>query len=170
MGEQSRVSNLVRFTKGAVDRQRRLAYGYLIVCSKRNAEGAYEPYFDRDRDFPEHITEECMSEALTEFAKSGDRKMGVMHKSANGSEATDPRDVVRKGTVVHTFPLTREAAVALKLNPEMTGALVAVEPDDDETLDMIDRGELASFSMGGERVEGYVESTKRKLVYEKAAT
>lgn len=165
MSEPIEVSLVTRFAKNAV--QQRMAIGYAVVCEKRNSKGEFEPYFDDDRDFPEHITPQCMVEAACDFAMS-DRISGVMHKSADGSMPNDPEEVEPRGVVVHTFPLTQEIADALEITVQKTGMIVAVRPNDESVLEDIRSGKYAAFSIGGLREEGYFDGSKRKIRYVKA--
>lgn len=167
MAEAAAVSILARFSKNAVNRDLGIAIGYAVVCEKRNADGKFEPYFDQDRDFPEHITPQCMVEAACDFALS-DRVQGVMHKSADGTMAADPTEVERRGTVVHTFPMTQDIAEALEITVQKTGLLIAVKPDDPEVLGQIERGELNAFSIGGLREEGHFQKSKQRIRYVQA--
>ncbi len=165
MSEPIEVSLVTRFAKNAV--QLGMAIGYAVVCEKRGADGELHPYFDDDRDFPEHITPQCMVEAACDLAMS-DRVMGVMHKSADGTMASDPSEVEQRGVIVHTFPLTREIADALEITVQKTGLLVAVKPNDESVLADIKSGKFAAFSIGGLREEGYFEGSKRKIRYVQA--
>ena len=104
-----------------------LAIGHSIICTIQG-----EPYFDLQDD---HIPDEVMLDAAVEFAKS-ERPAEVMH---NG---------VPIGTIRFMFPLTAEIAKALGIQSEMTGLLIAMEPDE-ETFGRIESGELTGFSIRG---------------------
>lgn len=165
MSEPTVVSLVTRFAKNAV--QLGMAIGYAVVCEKRGEDGEFVPYFDEDRDFPEHITPQCMVEAACDLAMS-DRVMGVMHKSRDGVMPSDPSEVEPRGIIVHTFPMTQEIAAALDITVQKTGLLVAVKPNDKSVLQDIRSGKYAAFSIGGLREEGYFEDSKRRIRYVKA--
>lgn len=120
-----------------VDEALGLIIGYAIVCKQGG-----EDYYDLQGD---HITEQAMLEASTEFAKSA-RVATEMHAREGGRP-------VRGGAVVHTFPLTSDIAKSLGIESERTGLLVAVQPNDPEVLEKARRGDFTGFSIGGERIE-----------------
>lgn len=125
---------LSKFTKceqiAKVDEELGLVFGWGIVC-KING----EEFFDSQGD---HIPEDAMLEAVTEFAKT-DRVAGDMH-------------VFHDGTVVHEFPLTDDIAKAFGITTDRTGWMVAVEPSP-EVLQKFKDGTYTGFSIGGEYIE-----------------
>lgn len=111
-----------------------LIFGFSIICK---VDG--EEFWDSDN---EHFEERAMLEASTDFAKSS-RVACVMHsRDVNGNPVQD-------GGVVHTFPLTTEIAKALDIVTKHTGLLVALAPDNPETLEKASNGEFTGFSIGG---------------------
>lgn len=113
-----------------------LIFGFAIVCKQGG-----EDYFDVQGD---HIPEQAMLEASTEFAKST-RTACIMHAREGGKP-------VAGGAVVHTFPLTTDIAKALGITTERTGLLIALAPDDPEMLEKARAGLFTGFSIGGTRV------------------
>ncbi len=147
-----------------------LVFGYAIVCKIRNEAGDLEPYYDSGSEDPtdgevysDHITEKAMLEGVTEFMKSAERTATDMHErevDADGEQVLDDNDraiPVKKGTVVHSFPLTEDIAKALGITVEKTGWLVAMQPDA-EMLKRFEDGTLKQFSIGG-RVARQKEAT-----------
>lgn len=119
-----------------------LIFGFAVICK---VDG--EEFYDHDN---EHITEQAMLEAATDFAKSA-RVACTMHKrDPDGNPVPD-------GGVIHTFPLTTEIAAALGITTKMTGLLVALAPEDPETLEKARRGEYTGFSIGGEILDAEYE-------------
>ena len=99
-----------------VDAKLGLVFGYAIVCKVRNADGAFEDYYDEgsldpddDIVYSDHITERAMLEGVTAFMQSADRVATVDH------ERDDEGLPVQKGSVVHSFPLTEDIAERLAL-------------------------------------------------------
>jgi len=123
-----------KFTKcekiAKVDEGLGLVFGWGIVCKVNG-----EDYYDSQGD---HIPEDAMLEAVTDFAKT-DRVAGDMH-------------VFKDGTVVHEFPLTDEIAKAFGIATTRTGWMVAVQPSP-EVLQKCKTGEYTGFSIGGRYVE-----------------
>lgn len=107
-----------------------LVFGFAIV-SKIDG----EPYFDTQGD---HIPEQSMLEAATDFMAGVERTAGDMHKTADGQ-------------VVFAFPLTEDIAKSLGIATRMTGLLIAVRPSAD-VLAKFRSGEYTGFSIGGRRV------------------
>ena len=126
------MSKFVKCEKIAkVDESLGLVFGWGIVC-KRNG----EDYYDTQGD---HIPEESMLEAVTDFAKTA-QTAGDMH-------------IFEDGTVTHEFPMTEEIAVSLGLSTNgNTGWLVGVSPSP-EVLAKFVSGERTGFSIGGSRIE-----------------
>lgn len=115
-----------------------LIFGFAVICKVNG-----EEFFDSDN---EHITEQAMLEAATEFAKS-ERVACDMHaRDAAGRPVQD-------GGVIHIFPLTTDIAKALDIETRQTGLLVALAPDNPETLEKARNGEYTGFSIGGSIIE-----------------
>lgn len=112
-----------------VDTDLGLVFGFAIV-SKIDG----EPHFDRQGD---HIPEDAMLEASTDFAKQNRRPAKEMHDT-------------EVGDVVHTFPLTTEIAQSLGIVTKRTGLLIAMSPGE-EALGKFATGEYTGFSIGGAR-------------------
>jgi len=115
-----------------------LIFGWAVVCK---VDGEY--FYDSDN---EAVTEQCMLEFSTEFAKSKRTACAMHARDATGQPVPD-------GGVIHTFPLTTEIAAALDITTKRTGLLVALAPDDPETLEKARRGEYTGFSIGGSIIE-----------------
>ena len=114
-----------------VDRELGLVFGWAIVCKI-----AGEPYFDRQDD---HIPEDAMLEAATDFMQKSTRRNTEMHR-------------VDDGTVVFAFPLTSEIAKVYEIQTPQTGLMIAVKPSAD-VLEKFASGEYTGFSIGGVRLE-----------------
>lgn len=120
-----------------IDKKLGLIFLRAIICK---VDG--EPYYDLgspDSDgkvYADHISEEDMLEAVTDFMLSA-RTVKEMH-------AGDSR-----GIVVHSWPETAEVAKAYgEEPPRITGWKVAVKADAD-LLDKVERGEYTGSSIGG---------------------
>ena len=131
-----------------VDAKLGLVFGYAIVCKVRNADGAFEDYYDEgsldpddDIVYSDHITERAMLEGVTAFMQSADRVATVDH------ERDDEGLPVQKGSVVHSFPLTEDIAERLGITCKMTGWLVAMRPEP-EVFKKFESGALRQFSIG----------------------
>ena len=109
-----------------------IVFGYGIVCKDENG----EDYYDVQDD---HIPEDSMLEAATDFAK-GARPGKDMHAGP---------DV---GQHVFLFPLTTDIAKALGIVTKKTGLLVGYAPPPD-VLAKFKSGEYTGFSIGGTRID-----------------
>ena len=119
-----------------------LIFGFAAICK---VDG--EEFWDSDG---EHYPEDAMLADSTEFAKSS-RVACTMHaRDGNG-------DPVQDGGVIHTFPLTTEIAKALDIQTRRTGLLVALAPDDPDTLEKAKNGIFTGFSIGGDILEAEYE-------------
>ena len=139
-GKWVRKSQEPAFAKAEVvkvDDELGLVFGFAIVSK---VDG--EPYFDSQGD---HIPEDAMLEAATDFMLSS-RMSGDMH---NRDESGAP---VQDGDVVFAFPLTEEVAKAMGIETQKTGLMVAVKPSAD-VLAKYKSGEYQGFSIGGTRGE-----------------
>tara|TARA_R110000796_G_scaffold242033_1_gene363952 strand:- start:172 stop:573 length:402 start_codon:yes stop_codon:yes gene_type:complete len=114
-----------------VDETLGLVFGWAIICTKNG-----EPFIDSQHDY---IPDPSMLKASTKFAM-GRRTGGDMHS-------------VEDGTVIHTFPLTGEIAKAFGIECEFTGLMIAMAPDNPETLAKFQSGERTGFSIGGRRIK-----------------
>lgn len=114
-----------------------LVFGYAIICK---VDG--EDFFDSQDD---HITEQAMLEAATDFMQNS-RIAGEMHKK---DEDGAPEE---HGTVVFAWPMTTEIADAMDITVEKTGLLIAIKPHDDEILAKFRDGTYTGFSIGGKRI------------------
>ena len=113
-----------------VDSSLGLVMGWAIVSTQDGV-----PYFDTQGD---HIPEDAMLEAATDFAKSA-RESREQH-SRSGA-----------GTVLFSWPMTADVAKAFGVETKTTGLMVAIKPDD-AMLEKFRTGELTGFSIGGRRV------------------
>lgn len=134
-----------------VDATLGVVYGWAIVCKERNPRtGELEPFYDNDRDGPEHVTEEAMLKASIDFAK-GARVMGIEHEEVGSVRKSDE---VQYGTAVHLFALTEDIAKSMGIVTQRTGLMIGVAPDRKEDLARYAKGELTGFSIAGARVHG----------------
>ena len=125
-----------------VDEGLGLIFGFAIVCTENG-----EEYTDLHGDF---IPEDAMLEAATDFMKSRRVACTMHERDASGG-------IVQDGGVVHSFPLTADIAKALEIETTRTGWLVALAPDNPETLQKAREGKFAGFSIGGARIEDIEE-------------
>jgi hypothetical protein len=123
-----------------VDKKLGLVFMRAIICK---VDG--EPYYDlgsEDADgraYADHISEEEMLEAVTDFMLKA-RTVKAMHA---GGE---------RGVVVHSWPETAETAKAYdEPAPRITGWKVAVKVDD-ELLAKLESGEYTGSSIGGRAI------------------
>lgn len=120
-----------------------LIFGFAMICKVRQDDGTFADYVDTDGDeFPEG----AMLEASTDFAKSKRVACTMHERDANDNPVQD-------GGVIHHFPLTEDIAKALGIDTPLTGLLIALQPDDPETLEKARRGEYTGFSIGGEALQ-----------------
>lgn len=120
-----------------------LIFGFAMICKVRDEHDNLVPFNDTDDD---QFDEQGMLEASTEFAMTK-RVACDMHAR---DEAGQP---VQDGGVIHHFPLTSEIAKALGIITPVTGLLVALKPDNPETLEKARKGEYTGFSIGGYVIE-----------------
>jgi hypothetical protein len=90
-----------------------------MICTEKG-----EDHFDLQGD---HIPESVMVEASSDFME-------------NARIAKDMHAGDQHGTIVHSFPLTKDIAEAMGIVTEKTGWMVAMKP----------AGEYTGFSIGGE--------------------
>lgn len=123
-----------------VDESLGLVFGWAIVC-KVNGEDYYDLNIDPNGErVPEHIPEDTMVRAATEFMQSDDRVGNEMHRGP---------DV---GTYVFAFPLTTDIAKAMGIESEYTGLMIAYKPTPDILAKFRD-GTYKGFSIEGRRVK-----------------
>ena len=118
-----------------MDDDQRIVYGYASVISKDG-----EPIVDRQGDI---ITAGELEKAASEFMLSN--RIG---KTMHSGEPTT--------TIIHSFPMTDEIKKAYQIESPYEAWLIAVKVHDDQTWDMVKRGELKDFSIGG-------KATRREL-------
>lgn len=125
------VEKQVTFTSDIckVDDSLGLVFGYCMVCK---IDG--EPHFDLQGH---HIPEDTMLKALSKFM-AGDN---IVAKEMHTGEQV--------GTYLFAFPMTTEIAKALDIQVKQTGALIAMKPDNESTLNKFKSGEFTGFSIGG---------------------
>lgn len=116
------------------DESQRIVMGWASVISENG-----EPVIDRQGDI---IKADELFRATTEFMKSA-RDSLRMH---TGNKI---------GTVVHSFPMTKEIAKSVGIETNREGWLVGIHVADDKVWKSVQSGELSAFSIGGsaERVE-----------------
>jgi len=115
-----------------------LIFGFAMICKSEDDE-----FFDSDDD---SFTEQGMLEAATEFAMTKRVACDMHARDEDGAPVQD-------GGVIHHFPLTSEIAKALGIVTPVTGLLVAIKPDNPETLEKARNGEYTGFSIGGSIIE-----------------
>jgi hypothetical protein len=111
-----------------VDEKLGLVFGYAMVCKIGG-----EPYFDTQGH---HIPEDTMLRKMAEFMQNG-----AVAKEMHAGESV--------GTYVFAFPMTEDIAKSLDINVKMTGALVAMKPNNPAILEKFATGEFTGFSIGG---------------------
>jgi len=112
-----------------VDKGLGLIFGYAMVCK---IDG--EDHFDLQGD---HIPEAVMLKTLAQFMSSDN----VVAKDMHSGEQI--------GTYIFAFPMTTEIAKSLDITIKQSGALVAMKPDNEETLEKFATGEFTGFSIAG---------------------
>lgn len=123
------------FLKGEVckvDTGLGLVFGWGIVCCEKNAQGEWEDHYDLQGD---HIPEFVMLEGTSDFM-------------LNSREAHDMHKGQQHGAIVHSFPLTRDAAEKMGITTKRTGWMIAMKPAPD-ILQKFATGEYKGFSIGG---------------------
>lgn len=123
------ISNVeVNSTILKVDDSLGLVFGYAMVCK---IDG--EEHFDLQGH---HIPEETMTRVLAKFMQEG--------AIAKEMHSGDP-----VGKFVFAFPMTTDIAKSLDITVKQTGALVAMKPDNQSTLQKFTSGVFTGFSIGG---------------------
>lgn len=111
-----------------VDEEQRMVWGWAYVSTRKG-----ELLYDTQGD---SIRPEVMVKAASNFML-GPRTAKRMHK---GEEV---------GTVVHSFPMTKEVCEALQIKCDMEGWLIAMKVWDDDVWSDVKSGLLPGFSIGG---------------------
>jgi hypothetical protein len=111
-----------------VDQSLGLVFGYAMV-SKIDGEDHYDLQ-------GHHIPEDTMLKVSTQFMETSN----VAKEMHSGNPI---------GKYVFAFPLTTEIAKSLGIVAKQTGLLVAMKPDNAETLAKFASGEFTGFSIGG---------------------
>lgn len=143
------------------DADRRLVFGYAIICKQDG-----RPYRDLQNDY---IDEGSMLDASIGFMRHG-RAAGEMHKSAGVEADFDIGDRRRIGDVLFAWPLTTDIAKAFGFPTDRTGLMIGMRIDEgeygDEVLAKFRDGSYTGFSIEGKRlvqdhldVEGNVVKT-----------
>lgn len=123
MDEIVKVSEIMK-----VDESLGLVFGYAMVCK---IDG--EEHYDLQGH---HIPEDTMLRTLTKFMETG----AIAKEMHSGDKV---------GKYVFAFPMTSEIAKSLDIQVKQTGALVAMKPDNPDTLVKFKSGEFTGFSIGG---------------------
>ena len=114
-----------------VDESLGLVFGWGIICSENG-----EPYFDLQGD---HIPADAMMKAACDFQ---------LHSRATD----DMHDNIADGTVVFSFPMTKDVAKAYGISCDTEGWMIAAKPSA-EIFAKFKSGEYKGFSIGGKRVK-----------------
>jgi len=112
-----------------VDEEQRIVYGWASVISENG-----EPVTDTQGDV---IGPDELTKAVNDFMLE-DRVGKVMHEGD------------RTGTIVHSFPITKEIASALGIQTDREGWAVGYYVADDEVWERVKDGDFTGFSIGGE--------------------
>lgn len=112
-----------------------LVFGWGIICTEKG-----EDHYDLQGD---HIPEPVMVEASTDFMLNA-RVGKEMHRGE------------QIGSIVHSFPLTKDIAEAMGIQTEKTGWMVAMKPDA-AVLQKFADGTYTGFSIGGDCAYELVE-------------
>ena len=116
--------------------EQRIVWGWAYVC-KENDEVIYD-------HSGEWIKPETLEKAATEFMLS--HRVGKrMH---DGEKTSD---------IVHSFPVTKELCLALGIQSNREGWIIAQKVHDEETWQQVKSGKLPAFSIGGRAVKGSEE-------------
>jgi hypothetical protein len=112
-----------------VDEEQRIVYGWASVITEKG-----EPVVDTQGDV---ISPDELTKAVNDFMLD-DRVGKVMHEGD------------RTGTIVHSFPITKEIANALGIETDREGWIVGYHVADDEVWARVKEGDFTGFSIGGE--------------------
>lgn len=118
-----------------------LVFGWAIVC-KVDGEDYYDHNIDKNSGeaVPEHIPEDAMLKAATDFMAHTERSGNEMHVGPDS------------GQFVFAWPMTTDIAKALGIETPQTGLLVAYKPTP-EVLAKYKDGTYRGFSIEGVRVK-----------------
>lgn len=130
---QTELQGLRRCEAIKVDAERRLVFGFALVCTEKG-----EEYTDLQDEF---VPEDVMFDAALDFALN----CGIAKEMHGKGEAGDEP----VGTYPFVFPLTKAIADALGIVTERTGLLVGARFDE-PTFKRFESGELRAFSIGGD--------------------
>lgn len=111
-----------------VDENLGLIFGWAIISKQQNKE-----YFDLQGD---HIPEDAMLKAAADFM-------------INSRVSKDMHAGDQIGQVVFAWPMTSEIAKAMNMETDTTGLMIAIKPDNQETLEKYRNGDYTGFSIGG---------------------
>jgi len=123
-----------------VNEEQRIVYGWASVISENGV-----PVIDGAGDI---IEPHEIEKASTEFM--ADARMAMVMHERNEQNGID--EDMRKGDVVHSFPLTSDIAKSLGIACDREGWIVGVRVHDDDVWDMVKSGELRAFSIGARAV------------------
>jgi hypothetical protein len=123
---------VLKATVSKVDTTLGLVFGWGIICTEKSADGQWVDHYDTQKD---HIPEPVMLDAVSDFMENA-RSAHDMHKGS------------QHGTIVHSFPLTRDIAEKMGIESGKTGWMVAMKPGP-EQLAKFASGEYTGFSIGG---------------------
>lgn len=107
-----------------------IVFGWGMVTDIDN-----EPYFDDDN---QHINSSVMIKATSDF----------MENSRTSNDSHTETDI---GTVIHSFPVTKEIAESMGIESNISGWMVGVKPTT-EILQKFLSGEYTGFSIEGEGI------------------
>lgn len=113
-----------------IDKKHGLVFGWAMVCKEDGVD-----YWDVQEN---HIPEDSMLEALTDFAE-GARVAKEMHTGEPQAQ------------YLFLFPLTADIAKAFGITTKRTGAIIGYKPPPD-VLARFESGELSGFSIGGRHI------------------
>lgn len=115
-----------------LNKQLGLLFGYAIICKNGD-----EDYYDTQGD---HIPEDSMLDAATDFFLNSERTSDEMHFGKSD------------GTVVFGFPMTQDIAASLGITIKKSGLLIGMKPSK-EVFEKAEEGDYFGFSIGGDLLE-----------------
>ena len=115
-----------------VNKELGLVFGYAAVMKQKG-----EDYYDHAN---ENFTDESIVEATVDFMMNK-RVVGEMHEEDEG------------GSVVFAWPMTEEIAKAFEITTDTYGLMIAIKPENAETLAKFENGEYTGFSIGGAYID-----------------
>lgn len=120
--------NLRKAQVAKVDTDLGLVFGWGIICTENG-----QDHYDVQGD---HIPESVMVESTSDFMENA-RVAKDMHKGE------------QHGTIVHSFPLTKEIAESMGIVTKITGWAVAMKPSA-KVFKKYQDGTYTGFSIGGD--------------------